>query len=115
MIIVQPNNTTYVFSIIPTSFEESYYVTIRDEQKNKMIYNDFSTQVDNISDITEVSIEVSETLFKVNNFYNISFYVADELLYRGKILVTSQSVNNYTINKDKYITPTIDNNDYITI
>lgn len=115
MIIVQPNNTIYTFSIIPILLDDSYYVTIRDEQTNKMIYSSFSESVSNVSDITQVTIEVDELLFKENYFYNITFYLADEVVYKGKVLCTNQAINNYTINKDKYTTPTIDNNDYIII
>jgi hypothetical protein len=115
MIIIEPNNTEYTFSIIPSSLEETYYVRIRDEQTNTIVYNDFSVNVENNSDITDVTIQVEDSLFKENCFYNIIFYLADEVLYKGKIFCTSQKINNYSINKAKYITPSIDNNDYIII
>ena len=117
MIIIDPSQTIYTFSIIPTIYDlvQPYGIKIKDEQTNEVIFDDLSFETENDYDVTLISIEVEENLFKENYFYTITFYLESQVVYKGKILATSQSVNNYTINKDKYDTPTIDNNDYIII
>ena len=117
MIIIDPSQTIHTFSIIPTIYDlgQPYGIKIKDEQTNEVIFDDLSFETDNDYDVALISIEVEENLFKENYFYTITFYLGSQVVYKGKILATSQSVNNYTINKDKYDTPTIDNNDYIII
>tara|TARA_R110000822_G_scaffold127619_3_gene263172 strand:- start:964 stop:1317 length:354 start_codon:yes stop_codon:yes gene_type:complete len=117
MIIIEPNSTTYTFKIIPSVYEagEMYYIKITDEQENKVTFSDFSTLVENNSDITEVTFMVSEDYFKENYFYNISFSLSNEVVYKTKVLATSQAVLDYSINNNNYVLPTINNNEYIII
>jgi hypothetical protein len=117
MIIDTIQKETYTFEIIPSIFNEGivYDISIRDEQRNKITYNDVSSNAVNINDIINVSFNVDIDYFQENCFYNIEFKYVNEIVYKAKVFITSQVISDYSINKDKFEFPTITNNEYISL
>ena len=61
---------------------------------------------------------VTSNFLQENTFYNLKVYFRDDtdtILYKDKVFATSQDINTYSINEGQYVTPTIDNNSYITL
>ena len=54
---------------------------------------------------------------KENTFYNLSVNVEGSgiTIYKDRVFCTNQPQSTYSINNGQYVTPTIDNNSYITI
>ena len=108
------------FSIIPKRFfnpdNEDASLLIEDETtKNVFLYNLFG-KVSTVNDITNIRLNLTNVLLKENTFYIFTIALgenADEIIYKDIVFCTNQ--NNYTINDNSYVLPTINNNDYITI
>ena len=97
-----------------TSTNDIYYVGSNDLSflKENTFYN--LTVI-----ITPFPLTVDNTSVKVdNNILTVDmtkFSGQDFLIYKDKIFCTNQSQSSYSINNGQYVTPTIDNNNYITI
>lgn len=114
MIKINPLNTTFTFGIIPKNYSVGgiYTLKLRNEQTNTILSTITATNVSNFNDISYLSFNILNGLYE-DNFYTADFYLNDVIVYKDRIFATSQT--NYTINKDAFSLPTIDNNDYITI
>lgn len=68
------------------------------------------------SDILYIQLEME--FLKEDYFYTIvvkNTTIGSKNIYKDRMFFTSQDIREYTINKDKYITPNINNNQYIVI
>jgi hypothetical protein len=56
------------------------------------------------------------SFLRENIFYNLKVYLTTSaIVYKDRVFCTNQSQSSYSINNGQYVTPTIDNNSYITI
>lgn len=69
-----------------------------------------------LNDILYIGNENMDFL-KEGIFYTLNVYFANtqELIYKDIVFVTNQPKATYSINNGQYVTPNIDNNNYITI
>lgn len=107
------------FPIIPTLDITSLgdiYINIIDSA-SKQLYVFFVDNVAKVGDLTFLNIIGTDILIE-NRFYDIKVY-ADyngQIVYRDKLFVTNQDLNNFTINNGEYQFPVgIDNNSYIIL
>ena len=117
MIIIQ--NTLQDIPIIP-----NYTIDIETETLSVIITDETTKEVHELevldmfyeSDILYIQLEME--FLKEDNFYTIvvkNKTIADKNIYKDRMFYTTQDIKDYTINKDKYITPNINNNQYIVI
>ena len=75
---------------------------------NYLVANDYCVfSIDKYYAVTSVILDLKEY-----KFYTLKIYDTDNLVYKGMIFCTNQTVKDYTINKDVY-TQNESNNDYI--
>jgi hypothetical protein len=68
------------------------------------------------SDLLYIQLELD--FLKEDYFYTIVVInesIGDKTIYKDRIFYTTQDIRKYTINEGKYVTPTINNNQYIVI
>lgn len=122
MIVINPNNTVFTFSIIPKTYIGSllmdsfddYTISITDEQKNKVLGTFNASNVQNNNDITNLTFTVLNTFYN-DGFFTVEFKLFNELVFKDKVFATVQNTELYSINSGKYQLPNIQNNDYIII
>lgn len=116
MIIINPNNSVFIFSMIPKSYNSAgvYTMVLIDDQKNTNLGTFIATTIQSDKDITNLTFTI------LNKFYEGGFFDAEFLLngvtvFKSRIFATTQNINSYSINSGKFTLPNISNNDYITI
>lgn len=114
MMIINPNNSVFTFSIIPITYNVAgvYTLKITDEQTNTVLGTFTASTITNDSDITNLTFTLLNK-FYANGFFNLEFYLNGIIVCKERVFATSQT--NYTINENSYVLPTINNNSYITI
>ena len=100
-----------------TDLAQNIYATIYGTSADKIILIDEETKqetsigcvfsIDKYYAVTSVVLDLKEY-----KFYTLKIYDTDNLVYKGMIFCTNQTVKDYTINKDVY-TQNESNNDYI--
>lgn len=124
--IILTTSANQTFPIIPTRLIDyeiefiGYY--FQNETTKEYFYGLCGTSL--INDVTYLIIEFP-TLLKENTFYNVVIYNTEEfnidpvsfgeIFYKDRVFVTNQSQSSYSINNGQYTSPSIDNNNYITI
>lgn len=117
--IVLNTNLSQTFPIIPTRITDgtnhpiNLYFT--DEVTKELFIKQSLTRVENYDTLIVGSPNLD--FLEENKFYNLvaQFGTTNEIIYKDRVFCTNQPIATYSINKDKYTLPTIDNNDYITI
>lgn len=117
--IILTTSASQTFPIIPIqqvdTLGHSLYLEFTNET-TKEIVTKIVTSRTSTNDIYYIGSSdlafLKEDIFYVLRVY---FDVSGVTVYKDRVLVTNQSISNYSINNGQYITPTIDNNDYITI
>ena len=108
MIILKPIVTAQMIKFIGRA-DTCTSIKLRDEQDN--------TEVTIVGTFTLSTYYLTASLvfdLKEGRFYNLTALNGTTTIYKDKIFCTSQTVSDYTINKDVYIEHST-NNDYITI
>jgi len=117
--IILTTSATQTFPIIPISQTDISGNDIRLEFTNettKNVTTKTATTRTSVNDIyTLGSTDLS--FLKENTFYVLKVYfnVSGVVIYKDRIFVTNQTQGSYSINNGQYTTPSIDNNNYITI
>jgi len=119
MIIVN-TNVLQVFNIIPNKPFGAIVNNNRVKITNETTKQTFDTSIQVISyvnDICQIEIREIYNFWKEDNFYTLEVYLitTSDMLYKDRLFCTTQSQSTYSINNGQYVTPTIDNNSYITI
>ena len=116
--IILNTDTEQSFSIIPIIQSDidlnDIYATFKNETTKQIISKDLFRS--NVKDVLVCVIEDLDFLTE-NNFYEltIKFTNTQQIIYKDRVFCTDQTISSYSINNGQYITPTIDNNSYITI
>jgi len=81
------------------------------------IYESESSQIQILNNLDSISPNVNFSVLQENTFYVLKAYfdVSGVVIYKDRVFVTNQSQGSYSINNGQYTTPSIDNNNYITI
>jgi len=117
--IILTTSATQTFPIIPINQTDISGNDIRLEFTNettKNVTTKTATTRTSVNDIyTLGSTDLS--FLKENTFYVLKVYfnVSGVVIYKDRIFCTNQTQGSYSINNGQYVTPTIDNNSYITI
>jgi len=119
MIIVN-TNVLQVFNIIPNKPFGAIVNNNRVKITNETTKQTFDTSIQVISyvnDICQIEIREIYNFWKEDNFYTLEVYLitTSDMLYKDRLFCTTQLQSTYSINNGQYVTPTIDNNSYITI
>jgi hypothetical protein len=117
--IIFTTSATQTFPIIPIQQIDSLGNTISLEFTNettKEVITRVATTRASISDVYYLT-NTNLSFLKENNFYVLKVYFTGSgvVIYRDRVFCTNQTKSSYSINNGQYLTPTIDNNSYITI
>ena len=137
MIVLQKSSLTQELRVIPRVYPERIVVTIRDEVTNETteigsfldgygyyvrVINDRGTYEENllmgeIAYLYEKGYMIIRDVFNLveNHFYNLTITDGTSVIYRDKIFCTNQTISEYSVNKDEYVTEDSYDNDYIII
>jgi hypothetical protein len=97
MIVLNPNDTTHFFNFIPRTNHGDVVLSLYNEttQESETIINTSAI----INGITTISFEKT---FVENDKFQIKITQEDEVIFRGKLLVTSQEPQAFKATKDLY-------------
>jgi len=117
--IVLNTNLSQDFPIIPTRITDgtnhpiNLYFT--DETTKEIFIKVSLTRIESYDTLIIGSPNLD--FLQENKFYNliVRFGTTNEVIYKDRVFCTTQPIGSYSINKDKYTLPYMDNNDYITI
>ena len=112
-------SATQTFPIIPINQIDSVGNTISLEFTNettKEVTTRVATTRASISDIYYLT-NTNLSFLQENIFYVLKVYFTGSgvVIYKDRVFCTNQTQSSYSINNGQYLTPTIDNNSYITI
>lgn len=108
MKVILPNQTTYTITVIPrfniigTDISVIIYSEeLREEQTNNATSHSL---INGLLDVTFTSADFTDLTFTEKQTYQIHFLDVDtsETLYRGKMLVTSQTPQDYRLDDGLY-------------
>ncbi len=108
MIVLKPISTSQTLKFIPREYAADKIV-LRNESTNTEIEIEATFTQDKYYLIASIVFDLKEGFF-----YNLTVYNENDIVYKDKIFCTSQSVLNYSINKDEYVSNAT-NNDYIIL
>jgi len=98
MKVVNPNETEHTIKLIPRFYPTDALVL--------NLYNEFttiSTDVDNIYIVTDGDLFITFDFdFENNSKYQIKITEADEVVYRGKLIATTQDPQEYKLTNNVY-------------
>lgn len=104
MIILKESVLTQTFKIIPRALQCDRIEIINSSEGT-------SESIDITPVVDRHFLEISAILdIKENNFYTLTAYNSEEVIFKGRIFCTNQQVKEYTINKDEYIEKQTTNN-----
>lgn len=137
MIVLQKSSEKQELRVIPRVYPERIVVTIRDEVTNETteigsfldgyayyvrVTNDRGTYEENllmgdIAYLYDKGYMIIRDIFNLveNHFYNLTITDGTSVIYRDKIFCTNQTISEYSVNKDEYVTEDSYDNDYIII
>ena len=112
-------SASQTFPIIPINQIDSVGNTISLEFTNettKEVTTRVATTRASISDIYYLT-NTNLSFLQENIFYVLKVYFTGSgvVIYKDRVFCTNQTQSSYSINNGQYLTPTIDNNSYITI
>jgi len=117
--IILTTSASQTFPIIPISQTDSSANSIilefTNETTKEVTLKTVTTRV-SVNDVYYVT-NTALSFLKENTFYVLKVYfnVTNIIIYKDRVFVTNQSQGSYSINNSQYVTPTINNNSYITI
>jgi|TARA_R100001460_G_scaffold76545_1_gene117521 hypothetical protein len=107
--------------IIPREFVTSGTLSVRDESTNVSYdYSITATTVGNYISIDNAYTSSGNSILKEGRFYNLNLKSGANNIYRDKIFVTDQTINQennnyYDMNNGDYTTEDSFDNDYIIV
>jgi hypothetical protein len=108
MIVLKPIGTAQTLKFIPRAYNATK-VVLADESTN--------TEVEIAGTFTQDKYYLTASIvFNLveGRFYNLTVYNVNDIVYKDKVFCTSQSVLDYSINKDVY-TSNVTSNEYIIL
>ena len=108
MIVLKPITTSQTLKFIPRVYSADR-VVLRDEITNQ------ETEISGT--FTQIEYYLTASLIfdlKEGQFYNLTVYNVNDIVYKDKIFCTNQTALNYSINKDEYVSNST-NNDFIIL
>lgn len=97
MKVVNPNNTNHTIELIPRSYQENVVLDLYNEATK------VETTVANVSLTLDGVFSVNfDFNFSENDKYQIKISKDSEILYRGKLIATTQPAQKYKLTKDLY-------------
>ena len=116
MIVINPNNSIFTFTIIPKTYNVSgtYTMNLTDEQTNTLLGTFNASSITSINDLTNLTFTLLNLMYE-GGFFNTEFLLNGVTVFKSRIFATTQNINSYTINSGNYVTTSITNNDYIII
>lgn len=115
--IILTTQIEQAFTVIPKSSTWSVLTIKFEEETTKASHTIDAETIVFIKDVLWI-VANNLVFLKQNEFYNLKIFVDDdsqEVFYKDRVFCTNQSQDTYSINNAQYLTPTIDNNSYITI
>jgi hypothetical protein len=108
------NDIFYVRNYIVSQLISDFKIRV---SQDLGIYESESSQIQILNNLDSITPNVNFSILQENNFYVLKAYfdVSNVIIYKDRVFVTNQSQDSYSINNGQYLTPTIDNNSYITI
>jgi len=98
MKVVNPNDTEHTLQLIPRFYPTGEIVL--------SLYNEFTTisaDVDNIYITTDGNLFITfDFEFENNSKYQIKITEADEVVYRGKLMATTQTPQDFKLTNNVY-------------
>jgi len=106
--IIPTVNTTLVSLVFEFTDETTKTVYLREPYFTEFTF-----------DLATYSV-ITSNFLKENTFYNLKVYWRDDVyatVYKDRVfcIADDTTIQDYSINSGQYLTPTIDNNSYITI
>ena len=117
--IILTTSATQSFPIIPISqfdpFGDTIILEFTNETTKEVTARTVTTQL-SVNDIYYVR-NTNLSFLKENIFYVLKVYFEGSgiIIYKDRVFVTNQAQSSYSINNGQYTSPSIDNNNYITI
>lgn len=113
MIVLQESASAQTLKFILREFESgtSYNITIVNELTNSEVYNEDTTSI--TSNLYYNEFTGTFTL-KENNYYTLTIKSGLDVIYKDKIYCTNQTISDFTVNQNEYITHST-TDEFITI
>ena len=119
MTIVNQDNLTQSFTIIPKNYPEGepLLLYIRDEETNVVSHFDAYNIVFDFYDLVtfdcDIDILLEGRFYELKITYDNGFN--ELVVYKDRLFSTNQPINNYSVNAGAYNTLNTYNNDYIVL
>tara|TARA_R100000808_G_scaffold12542_2_gene31222 strand:- start:929 stop:1294 length:366 start_codon:yes stop_codon:yes gene_type:complete len=121
MIVLQETTSSQTIKFIPRKFTSGNTCTVKivSESTGTEVYSASTTSItENLyyNQYSSTILKSAASALKENNFYllTITDTTLGEIIYKGKIFCTNQTLPNYTVNSGQY-TSNSSNNDFIFI
>ena len=112
MKVISPTDTTHIIKLIPRFYEIGLTITLNildestTDKLNQSVTTGNFTVVDSFVNITFTDTEFDDLDFYENGKYQIKITDVDssEILYRGKMIATTQTPQDYKLSNNLYTT-----------
>jgi len=110
MKVISPDDTTHVIKLIPRFYEVGATLTVNLYDEGKRVNQDVTlstfTVVDRFVNVTFTDAEFDDLDFYENGRYQIRITDVDsaEILYRGKMIATTQTPQDYKLTNGLFTT-----------
>lgn len=108
MIVLKEIPTAQDFKVIPRTYLADR-MEITGETTRETVSYDITTSVTGYYLTWSKIVDLKE-----NNFYTLTVYNGSDVVYKGKIFCTNQSVESYSVNSNEFTSVSSDN-EYITL
>lgn len=115
--IILTTELEQAFTVIPKKSSWNVLSLQLQNETTKVVYQVDIEAIVFIKDVLWI-VSISLGFLKQNEFYNLKIFIDDdsqEVFYKDRVFVTNQAQSSYSINNGQYTSPSIDNNNYITI
>jgi hypothetical protein len=108
------NDIFYIRNYIVSQLISDFKIRVSQDSGT---YESESSQIQILNNLDGITANVNFSILKENTFYVLKAYfnVSNVIIYKDRVFVTNQPQSSYSINSGQYTSPSIDNNNYITI
>jgi len=133
MIILTTSTSEQTIRVIPRSYPDEISLVLRDEITNEVTTKTIeSLEWDNNNDFWNLAnydwnetggivydngylVITTELALVENHFYELTIKDGANTIYKDKIFCTDQTISDYSVNNNEYVTENSYDNDYIVI
>ena len=133
MIILTTSTSEQTITVIPRSYPDEISLVLRDEITNEVTTNTIeSLEWENNNDFWNLAdynwgatlgfyedkgylVISNEFALVENHFYELTIKEGANTIYKDKIFCTDQTISDYSVNSNEYVTENSYDNDYIVI